>query len=452
MSLAVNKAKRPQSARPRFASLERAIWALPALGIASVALQVAGAAAQIDDAVRVNVALILTQGAVFLLAVAAASRGATIGLGYMLVVAALLRATLLFLPPYHSSDIYRYVWDGWVQAAGVNPYLYIPDDPALARLRDVSIWPNINRADYAPTIYPPAAQMIFFLITRIPAGVIGMKIGWIAFECVTAWAVIRLLDHLRLPRARLLIYAWSPLVVWEVAGSGHLDAAMATFLILAVLASLRDRHGIAGVAMGLAVLVKFFPLVALPALWRRWDWKLPTAFLTVIAVGYTLYLGAGLKVFGFLSGYSQEEGLRDGSGFWFVYAFRFLTGFTLPAILYVATVALLLGCLALFVVTSRDSAKPMSGALLLAATGMIALSPGHPWYFVWLMPLLCFAPSLPVLWVTVVSPLLYWPNAYSVSWSSDVLYGGFCVLAFGQLVVRFRHQAIGILEKHHDAH
>jgi alpha-1,6-mannosyltransferase len=313
------------------------------------------------------------------------------------------------------------------------------------------VWPNINRADYAPTIYPPAAQLIFFLITRIPAGVIGMKIGWLAFEGVTAWTVIRLLDHLRLPRARLLIYAWSPLVVWEVAGSGHLDAAMAALVVLAILARMRDRDGIAGVALGLAVLIKFFPLVALPALWRRWDWKLPAACVAVIAGGYALYLGAGLKVFGFLSGYSNEEGLRDGNGFWFAHSFRLLTGAPLSPTLYVAGVALLLGCLALVVVTSQDPVKPLSGALLLAATGMIALSPSHPWYFLWLTPLLCFAPNLPVLWITVAGPVLYWPNSYSAPWNSDVLYGGFCVLAFARLVVRF-YTSHRSSEKYSDAY
>ncbi len=436
MSTTVDTQSQTRGAPPWFASLERATWTLPALGFASIVFQAAGAAAQINDAVRVNIALILAQGVVFLLAVWAVRRGAQIGLGSLLVVAALLRATILFLPPYHSSDIYRYVWDGRVQGAGINPYLYIPDAPALAGLRDASIWPNINRADYAPTIYPPAAQMIFFLITRITAGVIGMKTGWLAFECVTAWAVVRLLDHCGLPRARLLIYAWSPLVVWEVAGSGHLDAAMATLFMLAVLARGCERSGLAGVALGLSVLVKFFPIVALPALWRRWDWKLPAACAAVIAAGYALYLGAGLKVFGFLSGYSREEGLRSGDGFWFAHIFQLLTGLTLPPLLYVAIVELLLASLALVVVRAQNRAMPVSGALLLAATGMIALSPTHPWYFVWLTPLLCFAPSVPVLWITVVSPILYWPNPYSVHWNVDLLYGGFCVLAVARLAVR----------------
>ncbi|XSC42977.1 hypothetical protein ACF1BQ_033345 [Bradyrhizobium sp. RDT10] len=69
-----------------------------------------------------------------------------------------LRAYVLLFDPLLSSDIYRYVWDGRVQAAGINPYRYFPADEALAFLRDGTIFPNINRADTAVTIYPPVAQ------------------------------------------------------------------------------------------------------------------------------------------------------------------------------------------------------------------------------------------------------------------------------------------------------
>src|ERR1700730_9425884 len=47
----------------------------------------------------------------------------------VLIVAVSLRLPLLFTPPLLSSDIYRYVWDGRVQAAGTNPYDFVPADP-----------------------------------------------------------------------------------------------------------------------------------------------------------------------------------------------------------------------------------------------------------------------------------------------------------------------------------
>src|SRR5256714_14955268 len=92
-----------------------------------------------------------------------------------LIFAALFRLSILFAPPYLSDDIYRYIWDGRVQAAGINPYRYVPADSALAQLRDGEIYPRINRKDYARTIYPPLAEAVFFLTTRISESVTWMN-------------------------------------------------------------------------------------------------------------------------------------------------------------------------------------------------------------------------------------------------------------------------------------
>jgi len=84
----------------------------------------------------------------------------------ILLVAVAMRLVLLPELPV-STDLYRYIWDGRIQGAGVNPYLLVPADPALASLRDGAVYPYINRADYAPSIYPPASQIIFYLVTRV---------------------------------------------------------------------------------------------------------------------------------------------------------------------------------------------------------------------------------------------------------------------------------------------
>src|SRR5690348_12224079 len=85
----------------------------------------------------------------------------------IIAIAVVSRGFLLAHEPLLSTDIYRYIWDGKVQAAGINPYRYVPADEALKALRDSAIFPNINRADYAVTIYPPVAQMFFFVVTRL---------------------------------------------------------------------------------------------------------------------------------------------------------------------------------------------------------------------------------------------------------------------------------------------
>src|SRR5258708_16237973 len=94
----------------------------------------------------------------------------------VLVLAGIFRLSIVFAPPYLSDDIYRYVWDGRVQAAGINPYRYIPADEHLQSLRDEKIYLKINQRDYAHTMYPPAAESMYFLTTRLSESLTCMKL------------------------------------------------------------------------------------------------------------------------------------------------------------------------------------------------------------------------------------------------------------------------------------
>ena len=137
-------------------------WPLLALGGCLLVLAAAGAIAvtHFDDP-KVGVFL-LFQCVPYAIAVWLVLRGGLDGTGSgralvtILIVGAAMRCLLLPGTPV-STDLFRYVWDGRVQAAGFNPYLYIPSDAALSGLRDSAIYPNMNRADYAPGIYPPTA-------------------------------------------------------------------------------------------------------------------------------------------------------------------------------------------------------------------------------------------------------------------------------------------------------
>src|SRR5215469_706407 len=292
-------------------------WALTAIGAILLVLTAVGLWRQhVYDTDGFTI-LTLVQGAFYLAAVALTWRGglSRSALLTLLVVAALMRLAVVLAPPYLSDDVNRYVWDGRVEGAGINPYRYVPADPQLASLRDEAIFPNINRSDYAPTIYPPLAEYIFFLGTRLHPSLTAMKATLLAFELAGVLLLLRLLEDWRLPRDRILIYAWHPLTLWEFAGSGHVDAAIVAFVVLALWARKRQAPWLTGSALAAAALVKFFPAVLFPALYRRWDWKMPLAAAATIVIAYLPFIGAGNAVLGFLPGYLREEGLQSGAGF-----------------------------------------------------------------------------------------------------------------------------------------
>ncbi len=327
-----------------------------------------------------------------------------------LAFAALFRLSLLFAPPYLSDDIYRYVWDGRVQAAGINPYRHIPADQSLLQLRDEKIFPKINRRESAPTMYPPVAEGVYFLTTRVSESVTWMKATMVGFEAIALWAMVQLLGSFGLARQRVLIYAWHPLAVWEFSGSGHLDAIAIAFIALALLARRRNAAAATGVMLACATLVKFFPAVLFAALYKRWNWKMALAFALMVVLAYLPYLSVGpARALGYLPGYASERGMISGEQFFLLGVVRRLFNMQVPALAYLIFCLLMLIAVSAWLMSERqrDDFVYLRGGLIIASVFMVLLSPHFSWYFAWLIPFLCFVASPPVFYLTLSSFLLY---------------------------------------------
>ena len=317
----------------------------------------------------------------------------------ILVFAVLCRLVLLTPDPHLSSDIYRYVWDGMMQHNGINPYRYVPGDPHLHALQETDVFPNINRRYYARTLYPPVAQMFYYAATGISCTRVAMKLAMYAAEAVTVWTLVKMLPSLGLRREQVLLYAWSPLLIWEIGSSGHVDALVTAFIALALLFRLRNWPVLTGLALGAAVMTKFYPLLLFPALYRRRDWKMPAAMLAIIACGYLCYSSVGILVFGFAGGYVQEEGIATGSRYFLLdWAQHKIGHTTIPTLAYMLFCALCFVPLLLW--CWRANQKPEAAFLRPAAAMAFALmllfSPHYPWYVIWLVPFIVLMPSLPM--------------------------------------------------------
>ena len=400
-----------------------------ALGIGSIALKT-------WFVVIAGVSLAVYLAAVWMVTHRVGSRH---GVWIVLVVAAVLRLPLIVSPPFLSTDVYRYVWDGRVQADGVNPYRYLPADPALASLRDDFVYPRINRAEYAPTIYPPAAQMVFAAVGFVWSSVTAVKATMVGFEILAVFCLLRLLSAAKLPGQRVLIYAWNPLPIWAFAGNGHIDAAAIGLVSVALLLRVRRRDGWAGVALGLAILVKFLPAVVAPVLWRaRAGWRTVAGAVIMIVALYVVYCSVGVRVFGFLHGYGSEEGYDTGEGFWLLAGLGRLMPFPpVVAILYKTGAVLILAALGgwfAFVRRPDDPVAICGAAGIMMAVLTFAISPHYPWYFAWLAVPCVLAPTPAVVWLSAAPILMYldtfgdrfvWPSVVFVPALLLVLAGFF---------------------------
>ncbi len=272
----------------------------------------------------------------------------------------------------------------------------------MSFLRDGSIYPHINRKEYAPTIYPPGAQLLFLLVARVHASVFAMKAALLGFEAATCFVLMRCLRLLGQKPERVLVYAWHPVLVWEVASSGHVDAAALLFIALALLFSLQGKPLSASAWLAGAALVKLYPAALLPALVRRRWLAGGLVFFGVLLAGYLPYLGVGRQVLGFLPAYAKEEGMDTGSRYFPLAWLGRVAHISIAPGIYVGLCAAALAGLAAWALRRGLSpAACVSSGLVLATALNLCFSPHYPWYFLWLLPSLALWPWRPALYLVV---------------------------------------------------
>jgi hypothetical protein len=317
-------------------------------------------------------------------------------LAFVFMVAVALRATFLFTPPVLSDDIYRYIWDGRIQREGLNPYLYAPEAPQLEYLRD-PIYQRVNNKEL-PTIYPPVMQWIFAASTALSESVLGMKTTFVLIDLALIGALLRLLTAAGLNPMRSLIYAWSPLVVVEIAGSGHNDVLMMALLMTAHGAILLKKDTLSIFLVSLAGFAKLTAFALVPFFAR---WVRPLAWLAVPLTGLLLvfpYREVGKESFGGLLAYGLRWRAND-SLFHLLYEATgsLAVSKLIAAGLFTGLVAWLL----------YRRARPLR-ACYISIGAILLLSPTvHPWYLMWLVPYLCFYPSPAWLVLTATIVLSY---------------------------------------------
>jgi Glycosyltransferase family 87 len=356
---------------------------------------------------------------------------------FVLAVTVGVQLAGLATPPLTSDDAYRYVWDGRVQTAGIDPYRYVPTDPALQRLRDPLLFPadghpRLNRPD-VPTIYPPAAQAWFAMASwATPArfGTLGVQVAALLAVVATTWLLA-----CRMPGRPLgaLVYGACPAVVLEAANGAHLDAVSALMILLVLDAGVRRRHWLAGVWLGLAAAVKLVPLLLVPVFLRRGRW--PTAITAVATVGL-VYLPhvavVGGAVAGFLPGYAREEGYAGRSRF-------ALLLFLPPELRLAAAVLVAVGLVALAVHRSTRDPVPVTCCWLYGSSILLA-TPVYAWY------------ALPLAVLTIAAHRYEWLSVWAASYVAFVGwahigvqaagYGIALVVVVAAQVVRWRASAL----------
>lgn len=341
----------------------------------------------------------------------------------IIVAAAAFRATLLPLSPATSPDVYRYLWEGLVQARGLNPFTLAPNAEELLPLSQS--FPALAEAVTYPhiaTIYPPTAQFLFLVnAVTFPGNLLGWKLILVLFDALLAIGTWMLLRARSLSPRYLAAVLWCPLLILESYEAGHLDLIGASLLVTAFVAMERKRPALSGVALGLCINVKYlWPLLLLMFLLCR---RGPKRHAIVLAV--TTVAVAGAVWIPFRSGLTSA--FATAKMFSETWAFNDLAFELLRLIPGPRWLPMLLASGVLFTLASvlafRRSKDAWRDLWLLTGAALLLSPVAYPWYFVWLVPGLAIRPpAWLVAWILVV-PVLHlvdWRFAVTKEWNSMV--------------------------------
>jgi len=316
-----------------------------------------------------------------------------------LVLAGLWHLPFLLTPPGSDDDIHRYVWDGRVQRLGYNPYIVVPSDPALAELHTPETR-TLNNPD-VPSPYPAGAEIFFRAVTAIHESIFALKVAFVVCDLAIVLVLLDILRSSGQGAHWVLAYAWNPLLAIEVAGSGHIDIVGVLLLLVSFAALERRWRTVAALAFGLAVAVKFLPIVLLPLYWKRV--RMRDAALAAVAVGllYVPFFSHGRIPIGSLGTYVQSFRFNDP-------VFATLERVAAPQL--VVGLAVLAGFLTA-ICLRRPSKVTASSAEAFAwpmAASLLCAPVVYPWYLLWLLPFVRSASTVPIIvWTVSIIPTYY---------------------------------------------
>ena len=293
----------------------------------------------------------------------------------------------LAVPPVNrDNDMIRYLWDGRVQTMGFNPYAVRPADEgaAVTHTDETRDMPSARQR----TPYPPAAQLFFRMVVSLHDSSRAMKLALIACDLLTILVLWRWLAVTGRSEWLTLLYAWNPLVVLEVAHSGHIDALGALWILGAAFWMSRGRTTLATVAFVLAVATKLLPIVLLPLLWKRISMRDGLVGAALFVLLYLPYAAGGTDVLFGIQNVVQHIRFNGP-------VFRGLALATSPEIAARIAVGLglLTACWCRWKLRADDPAAwawPM--AVAIACAPVI-----YPWYLLYLTPFLLTPAVLPLI-------------------------------------------------------
>jgi hypothetical protein len=325
--------------------------------------------------------------------------------------------------PNLSQDFYRFIWDGELVLAGINPYLQTPDtimensNILLGNAQELHGGMGSLSARHFSN-YPPLNQLLFSISVflggkSITGSVIALRSIIVLADIGVYYFGKKLLRHLNRSPHLIFWYFLNPLVIIELTGNLHFEGVMLFFFVWGLFFLTVNKWFFAAVVFAFSISVKLVPLMFLPLFITYFGFKKSIRFYVVL--GITILIGV-LPFYAplFLNNYTNTVGL------WFS-NFEFNAGiYNLIKLIavkfdakpwelikfYGKLVPYILVCFVLLLTFLRDNKKLpvlLNSMFWIIAVYYFLSATVHPWYIIFLVGLSLFTDyRFPLAWSIVI--------------------------------------------------
>ncbi|MFZ5948965.1 MAG: glycosyltransferase family 39 protein [Stygiobacter sp.] len=299
---------------------------------------------------------------------------------FLIVLSVLTQLSFLNYEPIGSDDIYRYMWDGKVQANNINPYSYKPIDKELNELHS-DILPSKMNYKEMKTIYFPLSQWLFYVGFKISGeNFWGYKFLIFISIIISIVLLYKILVHLNMEKKRLLFFILSPLIYFQFSIDGHLDAFGLPLLISSLYFYLKDKKFYSAFFLGLSFSIKPVAIVLIPLFFLN-EKSIADKFKFLIVTIFTFLIQFTPYIFSS----NPFEAFIIFSKNWMFNGFIFTT---INSIIHNNQLARLITwiCLIISLLPIYFGKIELIKKFYFAILLMIIFSPViHPWYLSWLL-------------------------------------------------------------------
>lgn len=318
----------------------------------------------------------------------------------LLTAAIVIRILFLFSQPVGSDDVYRYMWDGKTQDAGISPYLYKPVDEKLNSLHS-DILPSKMNFQEMKTIYFPLSQWLFYVAYKLSGEAVwAYKLLLLLSELLTLFLLYKILVKLYIAKKYLLLYALAPLPIIQFALDAHLDGFGLPLLLAFIYFYLGDKKIISAIFLGLSFSIKPVGVLILPILFLR-EKKIANKLLLVTIP----FIAFGIQFLPYIFSSNPLEAFLIYTRNWFYngLVFNLLNSFIHN------NQTTRFWCSVLLIVTLIPvyfSKKILLDKIYFAVMLLMIFSPVvHPWYISWILILVVLTRKWSGIYFTAATSL-----------------------------------------------